>query len=50
VEKTTAELPGNELGNGLPESAQDFLIFKGVEYYDAVTRPALVLLNFASKI
>ena len=50
MQKTAAELQGNELGNGLPESAQVFLTFDGVEYYDAVTRRARVLFNFASKI
>ena len=50
VEKTPAELPWNELGNGLPESAQVFLIFSGVKYYDDLDCLVVVLFNFASKI
>ena len=41
---------GGELRNGLPESAQGFLSFGEVEYYDALSRANNVLLNFAGNI
>jgi hypothetical protein len=40
----------NVLGNSLPESAQGFLTFVRVEYYDAPRFLPGVLFNFASNI
>ncbi len=48
--KARREFLGNVLGNSLPESAQGFLIFVQVEYYDALCSPSNVLFNFASNI
>lgn len=48
--KARREFLGNVLGNSLPESAQGFLTFALVEYYDAPTFLPHVLFNFASNI
>ena len=49
-EKARLEFFGNVLGNSLPESAQGFLSFVRLEYYDAPTFLPDVLFNFASNI
>ena len=48
--KGRPELFWNVLGNSLPESAQSFLTFVRVEYYDAPTFLPDVLFNFAGNI
>jgi hypothetical protein len=48
--KSSAGVFWNVLGNSLPESAQGFLTFVRVEYYDAPTILPDVLFNFASNI
>jgi hypothetical protein len=48
--KPHREFLGNVLGNSLPESAQGFLTFALVEYYDAPAFLPDVLFNFASNV
>lgn len=48
--QTSAEVFWSEVGNGLPESAQDFLAFGRAKYYDGPAFADDVLLSFAGNI